>query len=215
MTGWVLVGLALALAACGGKPQRPQQQTRPDLAKVTTHETAQCHADLRAAGVTFRPLPDKQTGPGCGLSGTVQLLEIGVPVNNLTAIRCGEARAFVTWARNAVAPAAYQMLGSELARIDSMGSYACRNIVGSARNSGRRSGHAIANAIDIGGFVLKDGRKITILNDWNSADPQVRQFLQTIRASACKRFGTVLSPDYNAAHRNHLHLEDDRAKFCR
>ncbi|RZM06548.1 MAG: extensin, partial [Sphingomonas sp.] len=112
--------LALALAACGSSPKRPQQQVRPDLSRVPTRETAQCHADLRAAGVTFRALPDKTTGPGCGLSGTVQLLEIGVPVNNLTAIRCGEARAFVTWARNAVAPAAYQMLGSELARIDSM-----------------------------------------------------------------------------------------------
>jgi hypothetical protein len=63
--------------------------------------------------------------------------------------------------------------------------------------------------------VLKDGRRITMLNDWNSSDPQVRQFLQTVRASACKRFGTVLSPDYNAAHRNHFHLEDDRAGFCR
>jgi hypothetical protein len=136
-------------------------------------------------------------------------------VANLTAVRCGAARAFIGWTRNAVAPAAYQMLGSELARVDSMGSYACRNVVGSTRGPTRRSGHAIANAIDIGGFVLKDGRRITVLNDWNSADPQVRQFLQTIRASACKRFGTVLSPDYNAAHRNHLHLEDDRANFCR
>jgi len=25
----------------------------------------------------------------------------------------------------------------------------------------------------------------------------------------------VLSPDYNSAHRNHLHLEDDHANFCR
>jgi hypothetical protein len=145
----------------------------------------------------------------------VKLVDIGVPVANLTAVRCGAARAFIGWTRNAVAPAAYQMLGSELARVDSMGSYACRNVVGSARNVSRRSGHAIANAIDVGGFVLKDGRRITVLNDWNSSDPQVRQFLQTIRASACKRFGTVLSPDYNAAHRNHLHLEDDRANFCR
>jgi hypothetical protein len=24
-----------------------------------------------------------------------------------------------------------------------------------------------------------------------------------------------LSPDYNAAHRNHLHLENDGARFCR
>ncbi|MEG3160577.1 extensin family protein [Sphingomonas sp. LB2R24] len=208
--------VTLLLAACGraDRPTAPTQ-TRPNLSVPSNRETAQCLADLRQLHVSFQVLPDRETGPGCGLAGTVKLVDIGVPVANLTAVRCGAARAFIGWTRNAVAPAAYQMLGSELARIDSMGSYSCRNIVGSARNANRRSGHAIANAIDIGGFVLKDGRRITVLNDWNSPDPQVRQFLQTIRASACKRFGTVLSPDYNAAHRNHLHLEDDRAGFCR
>jgi hypothetical protein len=208
--------VTLLLAACGraDRPTAPQQ-TRPNLSVPSNRETAQCLADLRTLHVSFQVLPDRETGPGCGLAGTVKLVDIGVPVANLTAVRCGAARAFIGWTRNAVAPAAYQMLGSELARIDSMGSYSCRNIVGSTRNANRRSGHAIANAIDIGGFVLKDGRRITVLNDWNSPDPQVRQFLQTIRASACKRFGTVLSPDYNAAHRNHLHLEDDRAGFCR
>ena len=217
MTEWLVVAaLALTLAACGraDRPTAPTK-TRPNLSVPSNRETAQCLADLRELHVSFQVLPDRETGPGCGLNGTVKLVDIGVPVANLTAVRCGAARALIGWTRNAVAPAAYQMLGSELARIDSMGSYACRNVVGSARNTSRRSGHAIANAIDVGGFVLKDGRRITVLNDWNSADPQVRQFLQTIRASACKRFGTVLSPDYNAAHRNHLHLEDDRAGFCR
>lgn len=217
MTEWVVVvALAIMLAACGraDHPSAPQQ-TRPNLSVPSSRETAQCLAHLRTLHVSFQVLPDRETGPGCGLAGTVKLVDIGVPVANLTAVRCGAARALIGWTRNAVAPAAYQMLGSELARVDSMGSYACRNVVGSARNASRRSGHAIANAVDIGGFVLKDGRRITILNDWNSSDPQVRQFLQTIRASACKRFGTVLSPDYNAAHRNHLHLEDDHAGFCR
>ena len=87
--------------------------------------------------------------------------------------------------------------------------------VGSAANANRRSGHAIANAIDIGGVVLKDGRRITILADWRSPDPATQAFLRAIHTSACKRFGTVLSPDYNAAHANHLHLEDDAAHFCR
>ena len=171
-----------ALAGCGraDRPNAPPQ-TRPNLSVPSNRETAQCLADLRQLHVSFQVLPDRETGAGCGLAGTVKLVDIGVPVANLTAVRCGAARAFIGWTRNAVAPAAYQMLGSELARIDSMGSYSCRNIVGSARNANRRSGHAIANAIDIGGFVLKDGRRITVLNDWNSPDPQVRQFLQTMR----------------------------------
>ena len=211
----VIASASLILLAACGRSDRPGPPPPRGVEGPSLRETAQCHADLRALGVAFQPLPDRQIGPGCALVGTVKLLDIGVPTANLGAVRCGEARAFTAWARNAVAPAAYQMLGSELARIDSMGSYSCRNVVGSAAGAGRRSGHAIANAIDIGGFVLKDGRRITILGDWRSPDPATQQFLRTIHASACKRFGTVLSPDYNAAHANHLHLENDRAGFCR
>ena len=91
----------------------------------------------------------------------------------------------------------------------------CRNVIGSATAGNKLSGHAIANAVDISAFVLQDGRRITVLDGWRSDDPVVREFLQVIHSSACKRFGTVLSPDYNAAHANHLHLEDDHAHFCR
>ena len=202
----------LLLAACG-RVERPSGQG--PIAQPSARETAQCLADLTTEGVSFRRLPDKDYGNGCGLAGAVQLTDIGVPVAGLGAVRCGEARAFASWVRNAVAPAAYQLLGSELRRVDSMGSYACRNVVGSAKNAGRRSGHAIANAVDVGGFTLADGRRLSVLADWRSGDPQVQAFWKAVHGSACKRFGTVLSPDYNAAHANHLHLEDDRARMCR
>ncbi|MBV8237260.1 MAG: extensin family protein [Sphingomonas sp.] len=206
--------IALTLAGCGRTERPVSPRARPAYQPVigpSERETAQCFADLRALGVEFEPLPDRQFGPGCAIIGTVKLLDVGVPTTNLGAVRCGEARTYAGWARNAVGPAAYQILGSELARIQSMGSYSCRNVAGTAR----RSGHSIGNAIDVGAFELKDGRRISIAEDWNSPDPQVREFLRTVHASACKRFGTVLSPDYNAAHRDHLHLEDDRATFCR
>ncbi|PZQ63175.1 MAG: extensin [Sphingomonas taxi] len=204
----------LLMAACGRTERPTPAAPRASVEGPTLRETSQCLADLRALGVDFQPLPDRQFGPGCALVGTVKLLDIGVPTANLGAIRCGQARGFAAWARNGVAPAAYQILGSELSRIVSMGSYACRNTVGT-RGPARRSGHAIANAIDIGAFELKDGRRISILRDWNSTDADVRRFLRTVHTSACRRFGTVLSPDYNAVHRDHLHLEDDGARFCR
>jgi hypothetical protein len=207
-----LVGLVL-LAACG-RSERPASP-RQEVSRPSAGETARCHADLRAEGVEFRPLPDKATGSGCGLYGTVQLLDIGVPVTGITAMRCGTARAFAGWVRNAVAPAAYQGLGSELTRVTGYGTYACRDVVGGSGRGDRRSGHAIANAVDVAGFVLRDGRSVTVARDWASEDPATRDFLRTIRRSACRRFGTVLSPDYNAAHRDHLHLEDDAASFCR
>lgn len=208
-----LFAIVLLLAACG-RHEAPRS-ARAEPQRPAARETARCLADLTREGVSFRTLPDKDFGAGCGVYGAVQLIDIGVPVTGVTAMRCGNARAFSAWVRNAVAPAAYQQLGSELARVEGMGTYACRNVVGSAAGAGRRSGHAIANATDVGAFVLRDGRRVTILRDWRSDDPAVRGFLKTIHDSACRRFGTVLSPDYNAAHANHLHLEDDGAHFCR
>jgi hypothetical protein len=84
-----------------------------------------------------------------------------------------------------------------------------------ARTTNRLSEHATGNAVDVSAFVLADGRRISIERDWRNPDPAVQDFLQTIRASACKRFGTVLSPDYNAAHYNHLHLDLGRGGLCR
>ena len=181
----------------------------------TSRETQACFADLSREDVRFSPLPDRDFGGGCRVIGAVQLIDIGVPVTNLKAMRCGLARSFTGWVDHAVAPAARQMLGSDLVRIESMGTYACRAVVGTPGAAGKLSGHATANAVDVSGFVLQDGRRITLQQGWNGADAEVRAFLHVIRASACKRFGTVLSPDYNAAHYNHLHLEDDRAGFCR
>jgi hypothetical protein len=54
-----------------------------------------------------------------------------------------------------------------------------------------------------------------VLGDWQDGDARERQFLRVVHASACKRFGTVLGPDYNAAHRNHFHVELGGGSFCR
>ena len=204
--------IVLLLAGCipAGRPDSRQQPFRP-----SPGETAMCLSDLSAASVRFRALPDRVTGPGCGQFGTVQLTDIGVPVTGLGAMQCGVARAFATWVREDVAPAAQRTLGSRLLRVETFGTYACRNVVGSAANAERRSGHALANAVDVGAFRLADGRRVSVLADWNGQDEPTRDFLRAVRRAACRRFGTVLSPDYNAAHADHLHLEADRAGFCR
>jgi hypothetical protein len=92
-----------------------------------------------------------------------------------------------------------------------MGSYNCRNVAGTSK----RSEHAHANAIDVSAFVLADGRRITVQGGWNGNRSE-RAFLKAIHKSACRRFGTVLGPDFNKAHHDHFHLDmADNKGFCR
>jgi hypothetical protein len=213
-----LVGLLLAGCVFGGgkddrAPLRPMGAPPVTLNLPTSRDTQACFADLSRENVRYSPLPDRDYGGGCQVIGAVQLLDIGVPVSGIKAMRCGLAEEFIGWTRNAVAPAAYQILGSKLVRIETMGTYACRNTVGTA--TARLSGHALANAVDVSAFILADGRRVSVEDSWRSDDHDVQRFWKVIHTSACKRFGTVLSPDYNAAHYDHLHLEDDRKSFCR
>ena len=223
-TGVRGVGISLAiagtllLAACGSGrpdvPQRPRGSPPVTLNLPPSRATQQCFADLSREAVRYSPLPDRDYGGGCNVIGAVQLIDYGVPTTNLKAMGCPLARAFVAWVRNGLVPAGREILGSPVVRVESMGTYACRNVVG-ARATNRLSEHATGNAVDVSAFVLEDGRRITIERDWRNPDPAVQEFLQTIRRSACKRFGTTLSPDYNAAHYNHLHLDLGRGGLCR
>lgn len=225
LTALAPVAVSILLAGCvpsGGKDepqQRPPIRERPSgpvtLNGPTPPETQQCFTDLSREQVRYSPLPDRDFGSGCVVMGAVHLLDIGVPVTNLTSMRCPLAQTFTAWIRFGVAPAAQQILGSELVQVESMGTYSCRAIVGGkASIAGKISEHGLGNAVDISGFVLRDGRRVTMLNDWRSSDPKVREFLNAVRQSACKRFRTVLSPDYNAAHQDHLHLDMGRGPFC-
>ena len=176
----------------------------------------QCLSQLGATRADFTPLPDRYFGAGCSTLGSVRLASLrsddgALGISNLGPVTCPLANTFAAWARYGAGRAAQQILGSELVRIETMGSYACRTVAG----TGRLSAHASAKAIDISGFVLADGRRITVLGDWNSGTANERAFLRTIHASACKRFGTVLGPGYNAAHADHLHVELGGSGFCR
>lgn len=216
-----ILPLVALLGACSMLPQTRAPEQRQSVRKSAQvlpprPEVRACLADLGAAKAGFSPLPDKYYGAGCSTLGTVQLSSLKsddakLALTNLGPVTCPLAETFAGWARFGADRAAQQILGSPIVKIETMGSYNCRNVAG----SGRRSAHATANAIDVSGFVLADGRRITVSGNWNDQSPKVRRFFQAIHASACKRFGTVLGPAYNAAHRDHLHLELGGRAFCK
>ncbi len=99
-------------------------------------------------------------------------------------------------------PAAKKYYGTNVVAMDSFSSFRCSNIAGS-RN---RSEHSYANAMDIGGFVLSNGKKVSVLKDWHGSRTD-RNFLRSLRKGACEIFGTTLTPNYNKAHRDHFHFD--------
>lgn len=210
---------ALALSACFGSPEVMKRgesgAKRPNVARTPSFTSAaarQCAADLKQAGVRFTPLPNEDHGGGCSSIDSVKLLDFGTPTTNLGAMTCPLARNFAAWAQYAVRPAARLYFGTEVVKIETFGTYSCRNIYGG--RSGRLSQHAYSNAVDVAGFVLADGRRIMLDGGWEG-DRASRDFLHALHKSACRRFGTVLSPDYNAAHYNHFHFDMSGNGYCR
>ena len=213
------MSLALLLGGCGALPQDSQQRgkLRQSTSVMTQRPEIQaCMAELGANKAAFSPVPDRYYGAGCSTLGAVQISSLRsdnakLSLSNLGPVTCPLAETFASWARFGADRAAQQILGSPIVRIETMGSYNCRDVAG----AGRRSAHATASAIDVSGFVLADGRRITVSGNWHDPSPKVRQFFATIHASACKRFGTVLGPAYNTVHYDHLHLEMSGSAFCK
>ncbi|MFN6934213.1 MAG: extensin family protein [Tsuneonella sp.] len=212
---------ALALTACGNlvpggrEPVRPQVQAAPRAVAVAP-QTRVCLSELGASGAQFAPVADRFYGAGCATVGTVNLSALQgddarFQLSNLGPVSCPLADTLAAWARYGVDRAAREVLGSPLVRIETMGSYSCRTVAGSAR----MSAHATAQAVDIAAFLLADGRRVSVLGDWSEGTAEKQRFLRLVHASACKRFGTILGPDYNAAHRDHFHLEATGRGFCR
>jgi hypothetical protein len=117
---------------------------------------------------------------------------------------CPVVAALKLWEWQVVQPAAQRIYGAPVRSIRHFGSYSCRRMYG--RGQGDFSEHATADAIDVSAFVLKDGRQISVLKDWKGKGKDA-DFLRAVRDGACGLFSTVLSPDYNAAHRDHFHLD--------
>jgi len=212
-----------AFAGCSALPEGTgQRQTAAQAPRgvpaPVSQRAGQCLSQLDRLGARFSALPDRYLGEGCSNLGTVQLTSLAsdattLSVTNLGPVTCEVSQAFAGWARYGVDRAARQILGSGLRTIETFGSYSCRNVAGSSR----RSGHASGAAIDISAFVLEDGRRISVKQHWNAGSSREREFLRTIHGSACKRFDTVLGPDYNSAHADHLHVEGmiGERSYCR
>ncbi len=227
-----------------------------------------CDRQLASISATVEVMQPIKLGQ-CGTPAPVTLRSIGLSKVELQApaiTTCRMVVALQQWIDGVVQPTAQDVYKSQVKRVNLASSYACRN-----RNSqaaGPISEHAVANAVDISGFVLEDGRTITILHDWgatardqkssgsastkngvpgsppgailqlggpigpaspvtpapsvlpastpsnaSTAATNESRFLHQLHQGACGIFGTVLGPEANEFHRDHLHIDLKVRKF--
>jgi hypothetical protein len=189
----------------------PGWLTRFKLSRLT-RDPDLCHRVLRQAGWSTQLVPDRVASSGCGFRSAVQIDRMRIMVGAPLTLSCPAAVSLALWERHVLLPTAERVLASAPIRLEHFGSYACRNLYG--REGGARSRHATAEAIDIGGIVMKDGRRITIARHWEGTGPE-GLFLRELHRGACRFFDATLGPAYNEAHADHFHLDRGPRRACR
>jgi hypothetical protein len=236
----ISAGLAIAVAgafviqsraaeASSSKPSfaRPSYETAregavPDLTRYgvigdkarlaeLTSDVGVCRDALASAGVRFKQVPAAHSG-ACGYNEAV-IVQASVSTwkaPESMPMTCDLAAKMHLWERHVVIPAAEKYLGSSVVEIKAFGSFQCRKVAG----ANRLSEHAYAKATDIAGFVLADGREITVLGDFHNKGAK-GDFLREIHDRACDLFDVTLGPNYNEEHANHFHLDVGGQRACR
>lgn len=171
-----------------------------------------CLAAL-ATAAEFTAMGDFTASEQCHIQGRVGLAGVGGTAMRPVETRCAIALRLAMWERHSLRAAALA-LGTTLTAIDHIGSYNCREMRTGSGASGRMSTHATANAIDITGFRFLDGSDAVLTRDWDTDDARAT-FLRAARDGACEWFRTTLSPDYNALHTDHFHLQSRGWGACR
>jgi hypothetical protein len=188
----------------------PNWLTRYKLNRAS-NDDAVCLATLPQTGWSYAPIEDEVTAPGCGYRNAVRIDQMQSGVSAPFALSCRAALSLALWERHVVQPAAQRHFGADVSKVEHFGSYACRSVYG--RPNARMSNHATAEALDVAGLVIGE-RRVRIVSAWLDTGSD-GAFVREIHQGACGLFDSVLGPDYNAAHRDHFHLDRGSFRVCR
>ncbi|CAM6711971.1 MULTISPECIES: extensin family protein [Enterobacter] len=189
----------------------PGRITQYKLRRLTPEACANLLAQANQRDLIRTQLVADSAGE-CPLINVVRVRDFGpVGLNGSFLASCPLALSSALFISQQARPLTKRYTGSDLVRIDHLGSFACRNIY--HRPDARRSEHATAEALDIAAFRLANGERVTVLNGWKAANTQ--PWLKAMLAASCGYYGNGLGPEYNAAHANHFHLGMRGFGLCR
>lgn len=175
----------------------------------------QCPLRLERLGAVFMAQPDFVDDRGCQNQGAIAIESFGsgVSLADRVVLACPVAEATALWLRNVVQTESLETFGTRLVSLSNVGGYSCR-----MRAGGRISEHGFANAIDIGTFHFKDGRRVHVKSGWRpngtAMGDLTSDWFESINAGACDYFQIVLNPNSDAAHADHFHFDLGPWKSC-
>jgi hypothetical protein len=153
----------------------------------------------------LEPIVEGACGERSPLSVTAVLVHGRmVPLSSAAILTCGMASLLPAWLE-AIDGYLMSREDTRLTRVVVGTSYYCRN-----RNNAARadvSEHGFANALDVTGFELEDGRTISLPDGWIDPMSPAGRLLRFAHGAACALFTTTLGPEANALHADHLHLD--------
>lgn len=184
------------------EPAAPAEPPAPP----RVYQTA-CPAVLNGDAIAeaLPPVSEKS----CGLQSPLALSAVTangrqIPFNGPVTTDCGMATALPGW----IGDVDRFLLATENTRIAKVNvgtGYMCRNVNNGA--TGNLSFHAFGDAVDVMGFTLEDGRTIDVKTAWPGTVPDGSKLIRFAHDAACTRFTTVLGPEADAQHQDHLHLD--------
>jgi hypothetical protein len=183
------------------EPEEPEEPKPPRIYQ------AACPAVLLGVveAKSLPPIAENQCGERSPLAVTGVLVNGRmVELSGEAIVNCGMATALPGWA-SAIDSYLFARENTRLERIIVGTSYMCR-----PRNNAAGadvSEHGFANALDVVGFVLEDGRTMSLPAGWTDAASPDGRLLRFAHDSGCAHFTTTLGPEANALHHDHLHLD--------
>ena len=146
---------------------------------------AQCNALLATVSAVTTPVEPLRQGE-CGAPAPVEVISIGsnpqVTLSTPVVMTCAMVVGLHKWLKSDVQPAAREILGSPVVRLEVMSSYSCRNAYG--RKKTRLSEHGRANAVDIGAFMTQQGESVDVLTYWGPTERELRAQIAASAAAA-------------------------------
>lgn len=159
-------------------PKKAAQWSREDIDAAR----ARCTVLLKGRDVVAIAAEPIKAGD-CGTPAPVQLISIGampqVALSPPPLVTCEVAAALAGWLETEVQPAARELLGGPVIRLEVMSAYSCRNAY--ARLKTKLSEHGRANALDIAIFVTERGEIAHLRSDWGETGRDVEARIAAAR----------------------------------